>query len=63
MYTQELSLKQNIISSIEIINEKEKIIITLSSWLNQPFIDYEKIKEFEEFCEIEINYEEKYSNI
>jgi len=58
MYTQEINLKQSIISSIEIINEREKIMVMLSSWLNQPFINYEKIKEFEEICEIEIDYEE-----
>ena len=45
MYTQELNLKQNIISSIEIINERGKIMVILSSWLNQPFVNYEKIKE------------------
>src|SRR5438067_1728956 len=59
MYTQELHLKQNIIASIEMINESEKIMTTLSSWLNQPFINYEKIKEFEDICEIEIDFEEK----
>ncbi|CAI2178961.1 18291_t:CDS:2 [Funneliformis geosporum] len=61
MYTQELNLKQNIISSIELMNEREQIMIILSSWLNQPFINYKKINEFEEICEIEINYDEKYN--
>jgi hypothetical protein len=59
MYTKELILKQDIISSMEIINEREKIMVMLSSWLNQPCVNYEKIKEFEEICEVEINLEEK----
>ncbi|CAB4384161.1 hypothetical protein RhiirA5_497941 [Rhizophagus irregularis] len=58
MYTQELNLKKSIISSIEIINERDKIMVMLSSWLNQPLINIEIIKEFEEVCEIEIDYEE-----
>lgn len=58
MYTQELNLKKSIISSIEIINERDKIMVMLSSWLNQPFINNETIKEFEEICEVEIDYEE-----
>jgi hypothetical protein len=59
MYTRELDLKQSIISSIETVDEREKIMVLLSSWLNQPFVNYEKIKEFEEICEIEIDNEEK----
>jgi hypothetical protein len=58
MYTQELNLKKSIISSIEMINERDKFMVMLSSWLNQPFINNEIIKEFEEICEVEIDYEE-----
>ncbi|CAH1756851.1 12409_t:CDS:2 [Entrophospora sp. SA101] len=55
MYTKELDLKQKIIlTNNEIVVDREKAMIILSSWINQPFIDDWAIKEFENICDVEI---------
>ncbi|CAG8463500.1 90_t:CDS:2 [Diversispora eburnea] len=57
MFTKEIDLKLKIGNSIQqtIINiEYDQIIVLLSTWLNQPYVDNDKIKEFENICEIEL---------
>ncbi|RHZ70271.1 hypothetical protein Glove_273g20 [Diversispora epigaea] len=57
MFTKEIDLKLKIGNSIQqtIINiEYEQTIVLLSTWLNQPYVDNNKIKEFENICEIEL---------
>ncbi|CAG8434929.1 8600_t:CDS:2 [Scutellospora calospora] len=57
----EMDLKQKIILSLELELEKQQFIVILSTWLNQPYIDFDKIIEFENICEIEIqNKKENY---
>nr|CAG8445948.1 9625_t:CDS:2 [Entrophospora candida]CAG8451555.1 1000_t:CDS:2 [Entrophospora candida] len=51
----ELDLKQKIIlMNNEIVVDREKAMIILSSWINQPLIDDWAIKEFENICDVEI---------
>ncbi|CAG8438607.1 17811_t:CDS:2 [Acaulospora morrowiae] len=38
---------------------REQAIVLLSTWLNQPYINDDKIKEFESICELELEFEEK----
>ncbi|CAG8471243.1 4116_t:CDS:2 [Acaulospora morrowiae] len=58
MFTQEIDLKNKIFSSLQDAN-REQAIVLLSTWLNQPYINDDKIKEFESICELELESEEK----
>ncbi|CAG8732642.1 8559_t:CDS:2, partial [Racocetra fulgida] len=56
--TFEMDLKQKIILSLELELEKQQFMVILSTWLNQPYIDFDKIMEFENICKIEIENKE-----
>ncbi|CAG8640182.1 2344_t:CDS:2 [Racocetra persica] len=58
MFTQEMDLKQKIILSLELELENQQFMVILSTWLNQPYIDFDKIMEFENICKIEIENKE-----
>ncbi|RIB03151.1 hypothetical protein C2G38_2225931 [Gigaspora rosea] len=59
MFTQEMDLKQKLILSLELELEKQQFMVILSTWLNQPYIDFDKIIEFENICEVEIENKEE----
>ncbi|CAG8483895.1 7396_t:CDS:2 [Acaulospora colombiana] len=58
MFTREIDLKNKIFLSIQNVNHEQAMVL-LSTWLNQPYINNDRIREFERICELELEFDEK----